>query len=285
MTKILTVVIPTCHRNGDLAECLVRLAPGAQTLKAENYAVVVSDDGSHNTAEAMVRERFPWAAWVHGPRRGPAANRNCGAGKVQTDWIAFTDDDCLPDPGWLHAFVDEMREDGPAVLEGCTSATGEKNHPLAQCPINETGGFLWSCNFAIRRQLFVELGGFDERFPYASMEDMDFHTRLKLQDINPRFVSAAKVSHPWKILADPGRYLRQHLYSQMLYLQIHPQEKIRVSAGNHLHYWMRYAIKILPRELWIYRWQLVRALPGLSWRVAYAAGVLWRRPSPEKIKV
>ena len=59
-----SVIIPTYHRNSDLANCLVRLAPGAQTLAAADYEVIVSDDGRASTAEAMVRERFAWARWT-----------------------------------------------------------------------------------------------------------------------------------------------------------------------------------------------------------------------------
>jgi len=40
------------------------LAPGVQTLPAEQYEVIVSDDGRQTTAEEMIRERYPWVKWV-----------------------------------------------------------------------------------------------------------------------------------------------------------------------------------------------------------------------------
>ena len=55
-TEFFSVVIPTCHRNDLLARCLDRLAPGAQTLPAARYEVIVSDDGSVTTAEVLLRE-------------------------------------------------------------------------------------------------------------------------------------------------------------------------------------------------------------------------------------
>ena len=92
---LFSVVIPTCHRNDALAACLERLAPGKQSLAAASYEVIVTDDGSRATSEAMLREKFPWAKWMAGPRRGPAANRNHGAKHANGNWIAFADDDCL----------------------------------------------------------------------------------------------------------------------------------------------------------------------------------------------
>lgn len=95
---MISVIIPTCDRNEQLAKCLDCLAPGVQTLPAEQYEVIVTDDGSDLTAEQMILERYLWARWVAGPRIGPAANRNNGVQYARGEWLAFTDDDCLPDP-------------------------------------------------------------------------------------------------------------------------------------------------------------------------------------------
>src|SRR5882762_3404290 len=98
---LISVVIPTYHRNDLLARCLERLAPGRQTIDASRYEVTVTDDSKTSTAEAMVREQFPFATWIKGPQRGPASNRNYGARAGKGTWIAFLDDDCVPGPGWL----------------------------------------------------------------------------------------------------------------------------------------------------------------------------------------
>src|SRR5579862_6697110 len=42
-TPVISVVIPTRHRNDLLSRCLDCLAPGAQTLSAGQYEVIVSD--------------------------------------------------------------------------------------------------------------------------------------------------------------------------------------------------------------------------------------------------
>ena len=71
---LFSVVIPTYRRNDLLARCLDALAPGVQTLPADRYEVVVTDDDSEGkNPQAMLAERYPWARWTHVPRRGPAA--------------------------------------------------------------------------------------------------------------------------------------------------------------------------------------------------------------------
>lgn len=196
MSKIkISVVIPTYHRNDLLAKCLDCLAPGTQTLSAEQYEVIVTDDGVKTTAEEMIRERYPWVKWVMGQRKGSAANRNSGVEYAQGEFIAFTDDDCLPSSTWLFTFYSAMTPD-IYVYEGKTTCDAGIDSPLMQAPVNLTGGWLWSCNMIIQTILFKEIGGFDESFPHPYMEDTEFRERLKKAGFTFPFVEHAVVDHP-----------------------------------------------------------------------------------------
>ena len=205
---MISVVIPTCGRPDLLARCLDRLAPDAQTLPADQYEVLVTDDGA-STVEQFLAEKYPWVAWGAGPRRGPAANRNAGAKRARHEWIAFTDDDCVPAPTWLAAF-DASTHDGGQVYEGKTTCEAGIHSPIDHSPVNLTGGCLWSCNMLIRRDTFERMGGFDEDFPYPHLEDSDLRERLVKAGCPYTFVEAAIVDHPPRRMA-PGRRLgRQH---------------------------------------------------------------------------
>lgn len=195
---LFSVVIPTYQRNDLLAKCLDCLAPEDQTLPAQ-YEVIVTDDGVETTAEAMMRERYPWAKWIAGPRKGPAANRNNGAKYAQGEWLIFTDDDCLPSASWLSAFARAIASD-IHVYEGKTTCEAGIHSPLEHAPINLTGGYLWSCNMMIKALLFQKLGGFDENFPYPHMEDVDLRERIKLAGYMWLFVEDALIDHPPKML-------------------------------------------------------------------------------------
>ncbi|HEY9599668.1 MAG TPA: glycosyltransferase family A protein [Cyanophyceae cyanobacterium] len=194
-TPLFSVIIPTYHRDDQLAQCLDCLAPTVQTLPAEHYEVIVSDDGSTTTSQALIAERYPWVRWVAGPGRGPAANRNNGAAHAYGEWLVFTDDDCLPDAQWLAAYGEAIAPD-IQVYEGKTTCAVGLRSPFEHAPINLTGGCLWSCNLMIKTVLFRKIKGFDETFPYPHMEDIDLRERLNFLEIKTKFIPSAVVDHP-----------------------------------------------------------------------------------------
>lgn len=177
--------------------CLERLAPGVQTLAAECFEVIVSDDGVRATAQDMVALRFPWARWIAGPKKGPAANRNHAVLQARGEWIVFTDDDCLPSPAWISSFQSAITG-GIEIYEGKTTCEAGVHSAMQDAPVNLSGGWLWSCNFMIRKEAFRRLGGFDEEFPYPHMEDTDLRERIKVEGLQWRFIPGAVVDHPPK---------------------------------------------------------------------------------------
>jgi GT2 family glycosyltransferase len=162
------------------------------------YEIIVADDGLTSTAEAMIRQRFPWVRWVQGPGIGPAANRNAGAEVARGAWLAFTDDDCLPQPDWLQAFLIAIASHpGLTVFEGKTVPDRPRKTLAEHSPVGSRAGNLWSCNFAILRSKFEHLGGFDPQFKVC-MEDNDFALRVRKSGLIFPFVEDALVVHPWR---------------------------------------------------------------------------------------
>ena len=201
MATLLTIVIPTRHRNDLLTLCLAQLTPEIQGVPAESFRVIVTDDGSDTTAQQLITERFPTVQWVQGPRRGPAANRNHALRLAQSPWVVFTDDDCIPAAGWLRAYsaaIESGEKSGlpTNIYEGRTVCIAGLDSPLLHAPINETGGWLWSCNMAVKRDLLMQLGGFDEEFPHPHMEDVDFRERAYAHGAQICFLPDAVIDHP-----------------------------------------------------------------------------------------
>ncbi|MFG0287196.1 MAG: glycosyltransferase family 2 protein, partial [Rhodopirellula sp. JB044] len=198
MTKF-SVVIPTYNRLEELSECLKRLAPNVQSFPAEDYEVIVSDDGRHVSAKELVSNEFPWARWTSGPAKGPAANRNHGASQAVHDWIVFIDDDCLPEPGLLAAYAECIARQAPKPLlafQGPTLRIGEPPSLLWEAPHNPHGEAYISANFTMHRSDLTKIGGFDERFPSAAIEDTEFFARLQHAGGDVQFVPHAVVHHP-----------------------------------------------------------------------------------------
>lgn len=188
---LISVVIPTFQRPVSLAACLECLE--RQSLAREQFEVIVTDDGADTATRDLVREKFPRVTWTQGPRRGPAANRNHGVSLAKGEWLAFVDDDCLPSPGWLKAISSQSDVD---VIEGKTIAPGARDTPFQERVENLRGGSYWSCNLAVRREVFARLGGFDEDFLEPGGEDMEFAWRIAENNLHTRFVAPALVEHP-----------------------------------------------------------------------------------------
>jgi GT2 family glycosyltransferase len=231
------VVIPTRQRLESLAACLERLAPGAQTLSSAQYEVVVADDGTNDETRAMLVRRFPWATHTPGPRRGPASNRNAGVRASSGTWIAFTDDDTLPDRDWLEQLL--AASDGVQAVEGRTVCRIGVRSPREHAPVNELGGRWWTSNLAIRRDAFDAIGGFDERFVVPHMEDADLRERAFAAKLTWRFAPAAIVDHPprrerWG--ADTAPWHHAHMLFSAIHNRRHTLAgNLRAVARGRLH--------------------------------------------------
>lgn len=207
---LLSVIIPTCNRVDFLEQCLICLLKNNQVNSAWfNYEIIVSDDSSGNESKQLIEEKFPEVRWVRGPRKGPASNRNNGTKQAIADWLVFTDDDCLPGETWLNSYAEAIdRFKSEKVFEGYTNADRPQTRFDEEAPVNTRGGLLWSCNFCIRNDFFVALGGFDENFPFPAMEDSDLQRRILLIT-TIKFVVEAKIIHPWRIMEPFATYKKR----------------------------------------------------------------------------
>jgi glycosyltransferase involved in cell wall biosynthesis len=219
----LSVIIPTFKRPESLRLCLEQLTPEIQHLSPDLFEVIVTDDAPDNDQRETLSRDFPWAHHNRAPQKGPAANRNSGAKAACGEWLVFLDDDCIPQPSLLSAYIEAINKNPDyLVFEGSTLAERPRMRLDEDAPINDRGGYLWSCNFAIKRTLFFEVGGFCELYPYACMEDVDFREQLKKRDLKFLFLPTASVIHPWKIYTADDGYLDKHSISHAIFFDRYP---------------------------------------------------------------
>jgi GT2 family glycosyltransferase len=153
----------------------------------------------------------------HASARGPAAARNTGARHASGDVLAFTDDDCMPEPGWLRALVPAVR---PGVAAGGRTVNALAANRFADASQHivdlvyahynrRAARFCASNNLALRAEDFAAVGGFDEdRFPFAS-EDRDLCDRWRASGRTLRLVPQAVVHHAHEL--DLRGFVAQHL--------------------------------------------------------------------------
>jgi GT2 family glycosyltransferase len=167
----IAVIIPARNAERVLPRTLAALS-GARD-------VVVVDNGSRDATAAVALAHG--ARVVHEARPSRPGARNAGARATSADRLVFLDADCVPDAGWLAAMdraLDEHALAGGRVIVAGDASAAERFDTLWRLRQESTiaEGWSGSGNLAIRRALFDELGGFDERFRHAG-EDVDLCLR------------------------------------------------------------------------------------------------------------
>ena len=247
-TPFFSVVIPTYERPEDLRQCLEALSPDNQP-EAPSYELIVTDDSRSELCRILVEKEFPQVSWGKGKQNGPAGNRNAGVARAQGEWIVFIDDDCIAQPGYLSAYEKAIESDpNLGALEGRIYPDRPRNTWAEGCPANETGGMFWTSNICVKRSIFLELGGLDERFEVA-YEDIDFAHRLKKAAVATTFVREAAACHPWRGLRSGGKNWKRKGYeleSLTHFLQKHPEALAEHgSSATYLRHFRRMLTKDL----------------------------------------
>jgi glycosyltransferase involved in cell wall biosynthesis len=161
---LVSVVIST-HNRADLLDGLLD-ALEAQQLS--DFEVVVADNGSgDDTWDRLVarceRTSLTLIAIRLDPHDGPGIPRNTAVGLTRTELVAFTDDDCLPQPEWLSGLVAGFETAGTAVVQGRTEPEpGGWAGPWGRTvEVNRFSGLYETANLAVRRSAFDRVGGFE----------------------------------------------------------------------------------------------------------------------------
>lgn len=216
-----SIVIPTYNRPELLRHCLIALA--ALDYPADRYEVIVVDDGGREPLDDLVaefRDRLPMR-WHRQNNAGPGAARNAGAALASGDYLAFTDDDCRPEPGWLRAFATRFATRPDDLLGGRTlnglagNVYAEASQALQAwfydyCATRASPlRFFASNNLSLSAARFRELGGFDTATLCFAAEDRELCGRWLATGGALTYVPDGVVRHFHDL--NPLQFWRQHV--------------------------------------------------------------------------
>lgn len=224
-----SVAISTLGRPDALGRCLDALRAG-EVLPAE---VVVVDQARDHRAEEVVEARrsteAPELVYLRQDRRGLGASQNLAVSRCRQPIVAVTDDDCIPDPGWLAVFDQTFfQPEAPDVVTGRVlplPPEGDRTFPVSSRVSTDRRDFLgkalpWEVgsgnNFALRKDWFTKIGGCDERLgpgsPTRGGVDMDLFYRLLRAGARIRYEPDSLVYHERQTRAD--RLARRPMYGR-----------------------------------------------------------------------
>jgi GT2 family glycosyltransferase len=179
-----SVIVPFHADLGQLDRCLAALAarpPGGRVI-------VVGDGAPAGTRDLAERHG---ARFIEQPdSRGPAVARNRGAAAADGEVLVFVDSDVVVAPGAIRQLLDRLQADSEAGAvfgaydeapdhPGFMSQYRNLAHSYVHQQASSDAQTFWAGLGAVRRQAFVAVGGFDERFTFPSVEDIDLGYRLR----------------------------------------------------------------------------------------------------------
>lgn len=219
-----SVVIVTYEHRDAIRVCLDALLP---TL-GPNDEVVVVDNASRDRTAEVVASYGPPVRLVRSPTNGGFGKGcNVGAGSSSGIYLVFLNPDTETRPGWLplllSALVDDVAFVTPKLLLAAhpdrIDALGNDVHvsgiptcrrwgePAAGMGMVEEVGAISGACFAVRREVFDMLAGFDERL-FLYFEDTDLSLRARLAGYRCLVVPTAEVIHDH----EPGISARKLYY-------------------------------------------------------------------------
>ena len=184
---------------------------------ADRAELVLVDNASTDDSVEFVRRRFPDVRLLALDRNlGFAGGNNAGARIANGRYLAFLNNDTVPQAGWLALLAAPFEGDprvalttsrivyldDPSIIDsagdGYLRAGGafKRFHGEAFSLGGDSGEVFGACGAAcmVRRDVFADLGGFDDDF-FMVYEDVDLSYRARLRGHRCAYVADAVVHH------------------------------------------------------------------------------------------
>lgn len=191
------VIVPAYDPGAELDRCIEAIL--GQKLATGEFEVVVVDNGS---APPISPSWGPRVRVIREPTPGSYAARNAGIAATETGVLAFTDADCIPQPGWLDAGMRALRSGagaatGPVVVFRSDTPTVTERYELRYAFPQDhylAEDFGVTANLFVTRAAIAQAGPFDANL--RSGGDREFGQRLARHGLRTEWVDAAAVMHP-----------------------------------------------------------------------------------------
>jgi GT2 family glycosyltransferase len=197
----ISVIIPVYNGGASFYRCLSRLA---EAVPQPTEIIVVADGDTDGSSE--LAKEFGARVFRLPVSQGPAKARNIGARAAKGDILFFVDADVeiVPDTIDQVGKIFDSDPDLAALIGSYDDKPGATNflsqyrnlfHHYTHQTACEDASTFWGACGAIRRDVFLQMGGFDEGYRYPSVEDIELGYRLKKAGYKIRLCKTVQVKH------------------------------------------------------------------------------------------
>jgi glycosyltransferase involved in cell wall biosynthesis len=169
-----SIVIPVYNSRKTIEKCIESLL----LLDHESFEIIIVDDGSTDGTPELC-DQHAEIHLIRLSRGGPSRARNVGIAAARGEFVAFTDGDCLVDAQWLKELEvpfadpriagtggdqkspDDETQAGRIVQEFLKTIGFITGYIKTDAKLRETEHNP-SCNSMYRKQVLLDVGGFDE---------------------------------------------------------------------------------------------------------------------------
>ena len=269
---MISVIVPTRNRADLLSSAIQSLL--SQTLDKDHFETLIIDNGSTDHTEEVVKKyinQLPNLRHIYAPEPGLHIGRHRGMFEAKSDVLVFADDDIEATPAWLDSYHRLFSDSQVAMAGG-------NNFPLfVQPPPNwlkclwersklESGRALsilsilhlrdslrefnpymvWGCNFAIRKSVLIEAGGFhpdampEELIRYRGDGETHVSRYIVKNGLKCMFHPEASIHHKVTPERMTHSYFHQRGYSQGIsdsYTALRNQDTSQKNLMHHTILW------------------------------------------------
>lgn len=211
----ISLIVPVLNGGDNFRRCLESVSAVAEKL----FEFIVIDDGSTDDSGKLAAEFGAKVITFPSPG-GPARARNKGAEIAQGEILFFIDADVTLTvetidrliTAFLSSNIDALigsYDDTPGASNFLSQYKNLFHHYTHQTSSEEASTFWGACG-AVRREAFWAVGGFDERYRYPSVEDIELGYRLKRAGYQIKLDKTIQVKHlkHWRV----GSLLRAEIF-------------------------------------------------------------------------
>ncbi len=204
-----SIIIPV-HNGGNIfRKCL----SSVKALRPPPLEVIVVADGDTDGSWELA-EKFGVRVLRKASPDGPAQARNLGAQNANGDFLFFIDADVTIPSDIIEQIISSIQNypDLDALIGSYDDKPFETNflsqyrnllHHYIHQTSNMSASTFWGACGVIRRELFLKMGGFDKRYRYPSVEDIELGYRLKKAGYKIYLLKHIQVKHlkRWEVLS------------------------------------------------------------------------------------